>query len=46
MLNYMKENFGERATNGDRTEIEFFRNEVNRLTHLLVLFFHSKSIIG
>ena len=38
MLNYLKETFGDRATVGDRSEIEFFRNEVNRLEHLLVRF--------
>lgn len=36
MLNYLKDNFEERATNGDRNEIEFFKREASRLENLLV----------
>jgi hypothetical protein len=38
MVNYLKENFGDRATMGDKSFLEFLRNEVKRLDHLAVSF--------
>ena len=38
MVNYLKENFGDRATIGDRSLLDFLRNEVKRLDHLAVSF--------
>ena len=31
MISYLAEAFGDRATNGDKNMIEFFKNEASRL---------------
>jgi len=31
MLKYLEEKYGERATQGDKSNLEFMRNEVKRL---------------